>query len=89
MPDSRIGINLFYNVQALDQSTFGSIVGTVKDASGDVVNGASVVLKLAKPSQLRAAEHGRGYERVWNAYWPPNREGAGPRAMQITARLSI
>lgn len=37
-------ISLFYNAPALSQSTFGTIVGTVKDASGDVVNGASVVL---------------------------------------------
>jgi len=37
-------ISLFYNAPALSQSTFGTIVGTVKDASGDIVNGASVVL---------------------------------------------
>src|SRR6185437_9713996 len=29
---------------SLGQSTFGTIIGTVKDASGDVVNGATVVL---------------------------------------------
>src|SRR5437868_6687161 len=33
-----------YSTPSLAQSTFGTIIGTVKDASGDVVNGANVVL---------------------------------------------
>ena len=35
---------LLYNPPSLGQSTFGSIVGSVKDASGDVVGNAGVVL---------------------------------------------
>jgi len=35
---------LLYNPPSLGQSTFGSVVGTVKDASGDVIVTASVVL---------------------------------------------
>ena len=46
-------VSLLYNAPALSQSTFGSIVGTVKDASGDVVNGASVVLTNAGTSAKR------------------------------------
>jgi hypothetical protein len=37
-------IMLFCNAPSLGQSTFGSFVGTVKDASGDVVNAATIVL---------------------------------------------
>jgi len=44
---------LLYSTPSLGQSTFGTIIGTVKDASGDVVNGASVVLMNAGTSGKR------------------------------------
>src|SRR6478736_3602305 len=44
---------LFYNPPSVGQSTFGSIVGSVKDASGDVVAGASVVLMNSGTSARR------------------------------------
>src|ERR1700716_1329019 len=47
-------IALFCNAPSLGQSTFGSIVGTVKDASGDVVNAASVVLTNTGTSAKRS-----------------------------------
>ena len=41
---AAIAALLVYSTPLLGQSTFGTIIGTVKDASGDVVNGANVVL---------------------------------------------
>ncbi len=49
-------ISLFYNAPALSQSTFGTIVGTVKDASGDVVTGARVTLTNAGTAVNRTTE---------------------------------
>jgi hypothetical protein len=48
-------ILLFYSAPSLSQSTFGSIVGTVKDASGDVVTAAGVVLMNTGTSAKRSA----------------------------------
>jgi hypothetical protein len=42
------------NTPALGQSTFGTIVGTVRDASGDVVSGAAISLINAGTSAKRA-----------------------------------
>jgi hypothetical protein len=50
---AAVFVSLFYNAPALSQSTFGTIVGMVKDASGDVVNGASVVLTNSGTSAKR------------------------------------
>src|ERR1700741_1102679 len=44
---------LLYSTPSLGQSTFGTIIGAVKDASGDVVNGASVVLMNSGTSAKR------------------------------------
>src|SRR6267154_6856564 len=51
---------LVYAVPALGQSTFGSILGTVKDPSGDVVPGASVMLTNRGTSAVRTLSTDQG-----------------------------
>jgi Carboxypeptidase regulatory-like domain/TonB dependent receptor len=44
---------LLYSTPSLGQSTLGTVVGTVKDASGDIVSGATVVLTNSGTSAKR------------------------------------
>jgi len=51
---------LVYAVPARGQSTFGSILGTVKDPSGDVVPGATVMLTNRGTSAVRTLSTDQG-----------------------------
>jgi hypothetical protein len=48
------------SLAAMAQSTFGTMLGTVKDASGGVIPNANVKIVTQKNKQLRPAERRRG-----------------------------
>ena len=82
--------------QRASQSTFGTILGTVHDASDAVIPGATVTLELSMEA-ANVFNH-RNYE-------PPNMqldsgafgaipelqtaEGAGPRNLQLSGRITF